>query len=218
VLVLEDPGASRSIDWSERRWRWDSSCASRSVYLPQSGSCTARGPHPQGPQPANVMNRAQHRPGLADGLRIASRLPRERQTAEPPEFVAGTLAYMAPEQTGRMNRSIDSAQRSLWRSGVTLYEIADRYAALQGVRSDGVGTIATSPKQHCGLPSAERTFLAPYRESSRSCSPRQRGPLPDPPAGLESDSSPLPLLSGTVSNASTNFCLANTTRRPPTDS
>lgn len=42
------------------------------------------------------------------GFGIASRLPRERQAPEPPEFIAGTLAYMAPEQTGRMNRSTDS--------------------------------------------------------------------------------------------------------------
>src|SRR5438067_10495485 len=32
----------------------------------------------------------------------------ERQAPEPPETIAGTLAYMAPEQTGRMNRSIDA--------------------------------------------------------------------------------------------------------------
>ncbi|MGO7609410.1 protein kinase, partial [Rhizobium ruizarguesonis] len=53
---------------------------------------------------------------------IASRLSRERQTHEPPEVVAGTLAYMAPEQTGRMNRSIDS-RSDLYALGVTLYEI-----------------------------------------------------------------------------------------------
>jgi hypothetical protein len=35
-------------------------------------------------------------------------LARERQSPHPPETIAGTLAYMAPEQTGRMNRSIDS--------------------------------------------------------------------------------------------------------------
>src|SRR5262245_17705327 len=42
------------------------------------------------------------------GFGLASRLPRERSFAEPPPVIAGTLAYMAPEQTGRMNRSIDS--------------------------------------------------------------------------------------------------------------
>ena len=41
------------------------------------------------------------------GFSIASRLPRERQTPEPPEFIAETLAYMASEQTGGMKRSID---------------------------------------------------------------------------------------------------------------
>jgi PAS domain S-box-containing protein len=56
------------------------------------------------------------------GFGIASRLPRERQSPEPPEFVAGTLAYMAPEQTGRMNRSIDS-RSDLYALGVTLYEM-----------------------------------------------------------------------------------------------
>jgi PAS domain S-box-containing protein len=56
------------------------------------------------------------------GFGIASRLPRERQLPEPPELLAGTLAYMAPEQTGRMNRSIDS-RSDLYSLGVTLYEM-----------------------------------------------------------------------------------------------
>src|SRR6202162_117910 len=56
------------------------------------------------------------------GFGIASRLPRERQSPEPPEFIAGTLAYMAPEQTGRVNRSIDS-RTDLYSLGVTFYEM-----------------------------------------------------------------------------------------------
>src|SRR5580704_4686412 len=56
------------------------------------------------------------------GFGIASQLPRERQSPELPEFIAGTLAYMAPEQTGRMNRSIDS-RSDLYSLGVTLYEM-----------------------------------------------------------------------------------------------
>ena len=56
------------------------------------------------------------------GFGVASRLPRERQAPAPPEVIAGTLAYMAPEQTGRMNRSIDS-RSDLYSLGVTLYEM-----------------------------------------------------------------------------------------------
>jgi PAS domain S-box-containing protein len=56
------------------------------------------------------------------GFGIASRLPRERQAPDPPEIIAGTLAYMAPEQTGRMNRSID-ARSDLYALGVTFYRM-----------------------------------------------------------------------------------------------
>src|SRR5712664_1560763 len=56
------------------------------------------------------------------GFGIASQLPHERQSPVPPEVIAGTLAYMAPEQTGRMNRSID-ARSDLYSLGVTLYQM-----------------------------------------------------------------------------------------------
>ena len=57
------------------------------------------------------------------GFGIASLQPRERQAPEPPgTILAGTLAYMAPEQTGRMNRSIDS-RSDLYSLGITLYQM-----------------------------------------------------------------------------------------------
>ena len=73
-------------------------------------------------KPANVLVNPVTGQCWLTGFGIASRLPRERQSAEPPEFLAGTLAYMAPEQTGRMNRSIDS-RSDLYSLGVTLYEM-----------------------------------------------------------------------------------------------
>ncbi len=73
-------------------------------------------------KPANVLIEPSTGQVWLTGFGIASRLPRERQSAEPPEFIAGTLPYMAPEQTGRMNRSIDS-RSDLYALGVTLYEM-----------------------------------------------------------------------------------------------
>jgi predicted ATPase len=72
-------------------------------------------------KPANVLVDGASGQVWLTGFGIASRLPRERHAPEPPEFIAGTLPYMAPEQTGRMNRSIDS-RSDLYALGVTLYE------------------------------------------------------------------------------------------------
>ncbi|BEU27487.1 AAA family ATPase [Paraburkholderia sp. 22B1P] len=56
------------------------------------------------------------------GFGYASRFPRQRQAPTPPETIAGTLAYMAPEQTGRMNRSSDS-RSDLYSLGVLFYQM-----------------------------------------------------------------------------------------------
>ena len=55
-------------------------------------------------KPANVLVDLATGQVWLTGFGVTSRLPRERQPPEPPEFIAGTLAYMAPEQTGRVNR------------------------------------------------------------------------------------------------------------------
>ena len=73
-------------------------------------------------KPANVLVDPMTDRVWLTGFSIASDLPRERQAPGPPETIAGTLAYMAPEQTGRMNRSIDS-RSDLYSLGVSLYEM-----------------------------------------------------------------------------------------------
>jgi PAS domain S-box-containing protein len=73
-------------------------------------------------KPANILVDEASGGVWLTGFGIASRLPREHQPPAPPEVIAGTLAYMAPEQTGRMNRSVDS-RSDLYALGITLYEM-----------------------------------------------------------------------------------------------
>ncbi len=73
-------------------------------------------------KPSNAFVDATKGRAWLTGFGIAIRLLRERQSPEPPEFIAGSLAYMAPEQTGRMNRSINS-RSDLYAPGVTLYQL-----------------------------------------------------------------------------------------------
>ena len=72
--------------------------------------------------PANVLVNGADGQVRLTGFGIASRLSRERQSPDPPEVIAGTLAYMAPEQTGRMNRSINS-RSDLYALGVIFYRM-----------------------------------------------------------------------------------------------
>ncbi len=93
-------------------------------------------------KPANVLVDDDGNVWLT-GFGIASQLPHERQTPTPPEIIAGTLAYMAPEQTGRMNRSID-ARSDLYSFGRHLLPDAHGPPAVYRRRCHGMG-----PLPHC---------------------------------------------------------------------
>jgi serine/threonine protein kinase len=122
VLLLEDPGGEpldRLLGQPMETGRFLRLATGLSVALRQLHE---RGLIHKDIKPANVLVDFATGQVWLTGFGIASRLPRERQSPELPELVAGTLAYMAPEQTGRMNRSIDS-RSDLYSLGVTLYEM-----------------------------------------------------------------------------------------------
>ncbi|HEY9649960.1 MAG TPA: AAA family ATPase, partial [Coleofasciculaceae cyanobacterium] len=53
---------------------------------------------------------------------ISTQLSRENPTLKNPNVLEGTLAYLSPEQTGRMNRSLDY-RTDFYSLGVTFYEL-----------------------------------------------------------------------------------------------
>src|SRR5208283_4913857 len=122
VLVLEDPGGT-TLDQLLGRASDLGSSLRRAISLATAiGNLHRRGLVHKDVKPANILVDPDTGNAWLMGFGIASRLPRERQSPDAPEFIAGTLAYMAPEQTGRMNRSTDS-RSDLYSYGVTLYEM-----------------------------------------------------------------------------------------------
>ena len=122
MLVLEDPGGEpldRLVGQPLELTRFLRLAIGLSAAL---GKLHQRGLIHKDIKPANILVDSATGDVWLTGFGIASRLPRERQAPEPPEVIAGTLAYMAPEQTGRMNRSIDS-RSDLYSLGVTFYEM-----------------------------------------------------------------------------------------------
>ncbi|BAY60583.1 two-component hybrid sensor and regulator [Calothrix brevissima NIES-22] len=73
-------------------------------------------------KPANILINCQTNQIQLIDFSIASLLPKETQEINSPKVLEGTLAYISPEQTGRMNRGIDY-RSDFYSLGVTLYEI-----------------------------------------------------------------------------------------------
>ncbi|MEH2190162.1 MAG: AAA family ATPase [Nostoc sp.] len=73
-------------------------------------------------KPSNIIINSQTGIVKLTDFGIASRLNKENPQFNNPNCVEGTLAYMSPEQTGRMNRILDY-RTDFYSLGVTLYEI-----------------------------------------------------------------------------------------------
>ena len=73
-------------------------------------------------KPANILIHPQSKQVSLIDFSISSLLPKETQEAKNPNKLEGTLAYLAPEQTGRMNRGVDY-RADFYALGVTLFEL-----------------------------------------------------------------------------------------------
>ncbi|RCJ15054.1 serine/threonine protein kinase [Nostoc sp. ATCC 43529] len=73
-------------------------------------------------KPANILIQPETGQIKLIDFSIASLLPRETQEIQNPNVLEGTLAYISPEQTGRMNRGIDY-RSDFYSLGITFFEL-----------------------------------------------------------------------------------------------
>src|SRR5262245_37750611 len=73
-------------------------------------------------KPSNILVDVATGKAWLTGFVLTTRLAGERHAPGPPQAIAWTLPYLAPEQTGRRNRSVD-ARSDLYSLGVTFYEM-----------------------------------------------------------------------------------------------
>jgi PAS domain S-box-containing protein len=76
-------------------------------------------------KPANILIQPETQQIRLIDFGIASLLPKETLDTRTTHRLEGTLAYLAPEQTGRMNRGIDY-RTDFYALGVTLFELLTR--------------------------------------------------------------------------------------------
>ena len=147
TLLLEDPGGELLARLVGQPWEVRQFLRVAIGLASALGQLHSRGLIHKDLKPANILVNCATVEVWLTGFGIATRLPRERQDPEPPEVIAGTLAYMAPEQTGRMNRSIDS--RSDLYASASSSTSCSRACCRSRPPSRWSGSTAISPGSRC---------------------------------------------------------------------
>ncbi|MDM8557873.1 ATP-binding sensor histidine kinase [Candidatus Parabeggiatoa sp. HSG14] len=83
-------------------------------------------------KPGNIIINLDREQVKITDFSISSRLSLEKQTLTSPKLLEGTLAYMSPEQTGRMNRALDY-RTDLYSLGVVFYEMLVEHPPFESV-------------------------------------------------------------------------------------
>ena len=76
-------------------------------------------------KPQNIIINPQTKQIQLIDFSTTTKLPKEVAEIRNPNALEGTLAYISPEQTGRMNRGIDY-RSDLYSLGITFYELLTR--------------------------------------------------------------------------------------------
>ena len=96
--MLEDPGGEPLARLLGPPWEITSFLGVAIGLADALGRLHERGLIHKDVKPAHVLVNVVTGAVWLTGFGIASRLPRERQAPEPPEVIAGTLAYMCPSR------------------------------------------------------------------------------------------------------------------------
>jgi predicted ATPase/signal transduction histidine kinase/tRNA A-37 threonylcarbamoyl transferase component Bud32 len=128
ALVMEDFGGISLTDW-QRGQKMENNPLTLNQFFPIAIQIvsTLEGLHRcrvihKDIKPANILiNPCTGEIKIID-FSIATLLPREIQFLTNPNVLEGTLAYISPEQTGRMNRGIDY-RSDFYSLGVTFFEL-----------------------------------------------------------------------------------------------
>ncbi len=129
ALVMEDFGGISLADWQLQDQRMENNAISLSQFFPIAIEIVSilEGLHRyrvihKDIKPANILiNPSTGEVKIID-FSLATLLPREIQFLTNPNVLEGTLAYISPEQTGRMNRGIDY-RSDFYSLGVTFFEL-----------------------------------------------------------------------------------------------
>ena len=126
ALVMADEGYISLGEWQQRKFSEEFSIADFLIIAIQlagilHGLYQNRVIH-KDIKPANILIHPDTKRVKLIDFSIASLLPKETQEISNPNVLEGTLAYISPEQTGRMNRGIDY-RTDFYSLGVTFYEL-----------------------------------------------------------------------------------------------
>ncbi len=122
LIVFEDFGGESLDKWiASRRFTLKESLALAIKITEALGAVHAANVIHKDINPSNILFNPETSQIRIIGFDTATRLSRENPVLKNPQIIEGTLAYISPEQTGRMNRSIDY-RTDYYSLGASLYE------------------------------------------------------------------------------------------------
>ena len=122
-IVLEDFGALSLKDWMEQRTFSLAEKLNLAAQMAQAlQEVHAAGVIHKDINPSNAVYHLDTDTLKLIDFGISSELTRETPELQSPNVLEGTLSYLSPEQTGRMNRCVDY-RTDFYSLGVTLYQL-----------------------------------------------------------------------------------------------